>query len=86
MVGVDQVRSNTEVFQGVSLGGEILLLRGHACVSDPDLFIAERCLSADPEVTHDFGSVPLPGTRPKPRTQPISLTPQTRLMQERVGL
>jgi hypothetical protein len=34
VVGVDQVRSNAEGFQGVALGSEILLVRGHACVSD----------------------------------------------------
>ena len=36
VVGVDQVRSNAEVFQAVSLGGETLLVRGHACVSDQE--------------------------------------------------
>ena len=41
VVGVDQVRSNAEVFQGVLLGGEILLVRGYACVSDQE-FIHNR--------------------------------------------
>jgi hypothetical protein len=34
MVGVDQCRSNAQSFEGVLLGGEILFIRGHACVSD----------------------------------------------------
>jgi hypothetical protein len=36
VVGVDQVRSNAESFQGALLGGEILLVRGYACVSDQE--------------------------------------------------
>ena len=36
VVGVDQVRSNAEGFQGVLLGGEVLLVRGYACVSDQE--------------------------------------------------
>ena len=44
VVGVDQVRSNAEGFQGVLLGGEILLVRGYACVSDQDSFITATVL------------------------------------------
>ena len=36
VVGVDQARSNAEGFQGVSLSGQILLVRGYACVSDQE--------------------------------------------------
>ena len=36
VVGVDQVRSNAEGFQGVLLSGEIVLVRGYACVSDQE--------------------------------------------------
>ncbi len=41
VVGVDQVRSNAEGFQSVLLGCEILLVSGHACVSDQE-FIHNR--------------------------------------------
>jgi hypothetical protein len=34
LVGVDPASANAECDEGVSLGGEILLFCGHACVSD----------------------------------------------------
>ena len=75
VVGVDQVRSNAEVLQGVSLGGEVLFVRGYARVSDQKfIHTQKRCSFADREVKNNPVSGPFQGTRPRLRIPTIGLS------------
>lgn len=45
MINIDAFGFNAEGCQGITLGGEVLLLRGHACVTDHDLRHVDQCVT-----------------------------------------
>ena len=45
MINIDAFGFNAEGCQGITLGGEVLLFRGHACVTDHDLRHVDQCVT-----------------------------------------
>jgi len=66
VVQVDQTRSDAEGFHGVSLGGEILFVRGYASVSDQIFIHTGTVRFARSSGQERSRKWPQPGTRTTP--------------------
>ena len=45
MINIDPFRLNAQGCQGITLGGEVLLFLGYACVADHDLRHVDQCVT-----------------------------------------